>query len=210
MMHFYSSPGSCGIGIRILLEEVGAKYDATLMNLAAKEHLTGDYKKVNPKTKVPALVRDDGSVLTEFQTIAFWLADAFPEAELLPADGEGRLRVMEIMDYMVASVHMRGFTFVIVPHKFTQTPEFQAEIVAHGKAQIAIGFGNLAETLGDKDYLMGPFTPADAVLFYMTRWALAKGIDMPPAIAAHHNRMLDRPAVKRALVREGIQVGRAA
>ncbi len=210
MMHFYSSPGSCGIGMRILLEETGAGFEATLFNLAAKEHLNDAYRAVNPKTKVPALVREDGSVLTEFQAIAFWLADTYPEARLLPTDAEARLRVMELLDYMVGSVHMRGFTFVIVPGKFTQNPDFQAELVAHGTAQIATGFGNLSEMLGDKAYLMGDFSIADAAMFYMTRWALMKGIDMPANVAAHHNRMLERPAVQRAIAGEGIEVGRAA
>ncbi|CUH81254.1 glutathione S-transferase family protein [Tropicibacter naphthalenivorans] len=209
MMQFYTSPGSCAVGTRILLEETGAEYQAHRFNLGAKEHLNDDYKKLNPKAKVPALVRPDGSVLTETQAIAFWLADAFPEAALLPEGAEGRLRVMELLDYMVGSVHMRGFTFVIVPHKFGPTPEFQEQIKAHGKAQIAIGFGNISEVLGDKDYLFGAFSVADAVLFYMTRWAVMVGLDMPANIAAHHNRMLDRPATQRALKGEGIEVGRA-
>ena len=208
-MHFYTSPGSCGIGMRVLLEETGAPYEAHALNFAAKEQLEERYRAVNPKGKVPALVRPDGTLVTEFQTIAFWLADAFPEARLLPSDAEGRLRVMELLDYMVGSVHMRGFTFVIVPGKFTQSPDFQAEIVAHGKAQIAIGFGNLSERLGGNAYLFGDFTVADGALFYMTRWAVDKGVDMPANIAAHHNRMLTRPAVQRAIAGEGIEVGQA-
>ncbi|WP_425097940.1 glutathione S-transferase family protein [Tropicibacter sp. S64] len=210
MMHFYSSPGSCGIGIRVLLEEVGARFEAHALNFAAKEQMDAPYRAVNPKGKVPALVRDDGSLLTEFQAIAFWLADAFPDAALVPSDPEGRLRVMEIMDYMVGSVHMRGFTFVIVPGKFTPTPAFQEELVTHGKAQIAIGFATLVDVLGDKDYLMGAFGIPDAALFYMTRWAVEKGVNLPPSLAAHHNRMLSRPAVLRALEGEGIAVRRAA
>ena len=209
-MKLFTSPGSCSLGIRVLLEEAGADYEAQKLDFASKEQLGDAYRSVNPKGKVPALVRPDGSLLTEFQTIAFWLADAYPDANLLPADAEARLRVMEVLDFIVGSVHMRGFTFVIVPMKFSPNESTQADLVAHGKAQIEIGFARLAEILGDKDWLMGDFTVADAALFYLTRWAVAKGLDMPAALAAHHNRMLQRPAVLRALDGDGMPADKAA
>ncbi len=209
MLQFYSSPGSSGFGMRVLLEESGAAYQVHRLNLAAKEQLAEPFRSINPKGKVPALVREDGTLVTEFQTIAFWLADAYPEAGLLPRDAEGRMRAMEIMDFIVASLHMRGFTFVLMPGKFTQTPDFQAELTAYGKDQIAIGFGHVSDVLGDQDYLLGDFSVADGALFYTTRWAVAVGLDLPTNVAAHHNRMLTRPAVQRAIEAEGVTVGQA-
>lgn len=209
MMKYFYALNTCSIGIRVLLEEIGAPYAAHQIDFAAKQQFSPEFRVINPKGKVPALVREDGSLVTEFQTIAFWLADSHPQAGLLPRDPEGRMRVMEILDFIVAAVHMRGFTFVLVPHKFTQNPEFQAELVAHGKDQVQIGFDRLSDVLGDKDWLMGAFSIADAGLFYLTQWASVKGIDMPPSIRAFHNRMLDRPSVGRALAGEGLEIRRA-
>jgi glutathione S-transferase len=202
-MKFFWAQNTCAIGIRVILEELGLDYEPLKIDFASKQQFTPEYSAVNPKRKVPALVRDDGTTVTEFQAIAFWLARSHPGAGLLAEDLEGQTRAMEVMDFIVASVHMRGFTFVLVPMKFSQNAEFQAEIAAHGKAQIAIGFERLAEILGDQDWLMGGYSIADATLFYITHWATMKGIEMPETIRAHHNRMLDRPAVQRALAGDG-------
>ena len=208
-MKFFYSPNSCAIGIHIILEEIGADYESVGISLADKDQLRPEFQALNPKGKVPTLIRDDGSTLTEFQTIAFWLARMTPEAGLYPDGLEDQTRLMELLDFIVASVHMRGFTFISVAPKFTPNQEAQKDLQAHGRAQADLGFARLAEILGDKDHLLGDFSLADAALFYLTHWALRADVPMPAAIAAHHNRMSDRPAVKRALAAEGMPELRA-
>lgn len=204
MTTFYYSTNSCSLGIRVILEELGLAYDAVPIDFRSREQLGPAYAAVNPKRKVPALIRPDGSLLTEFQAIAFWLARSHPDAHLLAEDLEGQIRTMEVMDFIVASVHMRGFTFIIAPAKFAASAEAQAELQAHGLAQVAQGFDRLAETLGDKTWLMGDYSIADAALFYVSNWAVTRQIALPPAIADHHARMGARPAVRRALAGEGL------
>jgi glutathione S-transferase len=83
---FYA-PGACSIGIHVLLEEIGLPYAAEPVNLrepAAHRPLTA----LNPKSRVPALLRQDGSVLTEFSAIAVWLAGTHPAAALLPGEAD--------------------------------------------------------------------------------------------------------------------------
>lgn len=204
MTTFFYAPNTCCIGIRVLLEEVGMPVTAVPIDFKSRQQFSAEYAAVNPKRKVPALVRDDGSLLTEFQAMAFWLAETHPQAGLLSADLETRIRTMEVMDFIVASVHMRGFTFVIAPMKFTTDEAAQADLVAHGRAQIEAGFDRLAEVLGDKNWLMGSYSIADAALFYLENWAGPRGIALPAPIAAHHARMLARPAVQRALAADTI------
>ena len=43
------------------------------------------------------------------------------------------------LDFIVGSVHMRGFTFVLKPDKFTENEALRGDLVDHGKAQIEIG-----------------------------------------------------------------------
>ena len=212
MIQFYYATNSCSLGIRVLLEELGLAYEAHRIDFASKQQFTPEYRAVNPKGKVPALVREDGSLLTEFQTIAFWLARSHPEAGLIGADLEAQTRTLELLDFIVGSVHMRGFTFVAVPAKFSPNEQTQKDLVAHGLGQIEIGFARLAEVLDGKDWLTGRFGPADCALFYLTCWAVQGSLAMPAALAAHHNRMLERPAAQRALKGEGLadKVTRAA
>jgi glutathione S-transferase len=44
----------------------------------AGDHLKSENLAVNPKATIPTLVRDDGSAITEFQAIAWWLARRYP------------------------------------------------------------------------------------------------------------------------------------
>ena len=58
---------------------------------------------------MPTLTRDDGSILTEYPAIAYWLAKSNPFADLLPDDIDQQARALELTDYAVATIHMQGF-----------------------------------------------------------------------------------------------------
>ena len=57
---------TCSVGIHVLMEEIGAPYDLKIVDFSKGEQKTPEYKALNPKGKVAALVREDGSVLTEY------------------------------------------------------------------------------------------------------------------------------------------------
>ena len=65
-MKLMYSPGACSVGIHVLLEEIGKPYEAQLVNLREGAQFKPEFTSVNPKSKVPTMVRDDGSVLTEY------------------------------------------------------------------------------------------------------------------------------------------------
>ena len=84
-MKLYYAPGACSLGIHVLLEESGAPFEPTLLNLREGAQFKPEFTSINVKSKVPTLVRDDGSVLTEFTAIAYWIAAKYPAAKLMPA-----------------------------------------------------------------------------------------------------------------------------
>src|SRR5689334_20681556 len=98
-MKFYWGPHTCAIGIHILLEEIGKPYESVKMDVAGGATQQEPFKSINPKGKVPTLVRDDGTVMTEYGAIATWLARTNPDKGLIPADPEAERRGMEVMDY---------------------------------------------------------------------------------------------------------------
>lgn len=198
----FHSPGTCSDGIAFLLAELGVPHQIHSVNLAKGEHLTAEYRSANPKGKVPALRRADGSVLTEFQTIAFWLGRHFPQSGLVGDDLEEQVRILELMDFMVASVHMRGFTFMKVPQKFIPDAEAQKALRAHGRAEVEKGLRHLSAVLGDKDFLMGRLTLTESAAIYLLRWAVAAKVDMPENMHALHDRLMARPAARRAFPSE--------
>ena len=93
-MKLHYSPGACSIGIHVLLEEIGKPYETALTSTREGAQFRPDFVAINPKSKVPTLIRRDGSVLTEYPAIAFWLARTNPEAKLLPDDPDAQARAL--------------------------------------------------------------------------------------------------------------------
>lgn len=199
MLTFYHSPQSCSNGILLLLHEVGAAFETRIVDVRAGDQRGAAYLALNPKGKVPALGLEDGAVLTEFGAIALWLAESDPQAGLAPADPTERARLLEMLDFIVGSVHMRGFTFDKVPQKFLADPDGQAALKAHGRAEVIKGLKVLSDMMGDAPYLIGRFSVADSALFYVLDWAVQDGgYDVPANLMACLKRIKARPAYAAA------------
>lgn len=205
-MKFYMTPGSCSTGIHILLEEVGAVFEVYIVNLPAGDHLKPDYLAINPKGTIPTLVRNDGTVITEFQAIAWWLARQYPRRGLLPTDAEGEVRVLEAMNHAVGTIHGQGFTRIFTTANFTPNPADHDAVQARGRQIVEDGFAVMDGLLAGREYLAGTFSIADAALFYTEFWADRLKLPLPPNCAAHFRRMLARPAVSQVLREEGYRV----
>lgn len=169
-MKLFYAPGACSVGIHILLEEIGKPYETQVVNTREGQQFAAPFVTVNPKSKVPVLVRDDGSVLTEFPAIAYWLARTNPDKKLLPDDVEGQARALEAMDYAVATVHMQGFSRIARPGNFSPNEADADKVKARGREIFERGIHNLDQTLAGKDYAVGSFSIADVALFYVELW----------------------------------------
>src|SRR5687767_154175 len=101
MLRLYYSPGACSLSPNIALREAGFAFEMERVDLRAKTTEKGaDYRAVNPKGYVPALVLDDGQVLTEGVAIVQWIADQKPELGLAPPAGSlERLRLQEWLNF---------------------------------------------------------------------------------------------------------------
>ncbi|WP_135468520.1 glutathione S-transferase family protein [Crenalkalicoccus roseus] len=206
-MKLYYSPGACSLGIHVVMEEIGKPYELALVPLKEGAQYKPDYVAINPKSKVPALQRDDGSVLTEWPVIATWLAKTNPEARLIPTDLEGEIRCLEMMDYVCGTIHPQGFTRQFRTANFTPREEDHPKVVEQGKQLAARYFDTLEKgwTHDGTWVLPSGYSVADAALFFVEYWATRRsGMSLPPHLDAHLKAMLARPAVQRALQREGL------
>ena len=200
---FYMTPGSCSTGIHLLLEECGLVFEAYIVNLLAGDQYKKDFLAINPKGTIPALVLDDGTALTEFSAIAWWLARTYPKRKLLPESIEGEVRVLGLMNYAVHTLHTQGFARIFTTERFAPSSHDHESIKAQGRQIVENGLALMARELEGRSYLADHFTIADAALFYNEFWADRIGIPLPPNCAAHYRRMLTRPAVRQVLAEEG-------
>ncbi len=204
-MKLYYAPGACSVGIHVLLEEVGAPYEAVRVNLREGEQFQPDFTGVNPKQKVPAVERNDGSVLTEYPAIAFWIASRFPTAGLMPMGLEAQARALECTDYCVATMHMQGFSRMFRPANFAPTESDHEAVKARGAEIFSKGLALMDKALEGQDWLVGSYSFADSALFYVSFWWNARmQKDLPANVADHYDRMKARGAVQRVMAAEGL------
>ena len=208
MMDFYMTPGSCSTGIHILLEELDILFSAHIVDLPGGQQHTPEFLAINPKGTIPVLVREDGTALTEFQAIAWWLAITHPRANLLPDEAGQEADVLEVMSHAVGTIHMQGFTRIFTPERYMLREDDRAAVEARGKLLVTKGFNVVASCLEASmtGYAVGEFTIADAALFYVEFWADRTGLKLPDACRQHFELMCTRPAVQRVLMEEGYRI----
>ena len=200
-MKLYYKAGACSLSPHIILRETGVDFSLVKVDLAAKKTEEGDdYLEVNAKGQVPALLLDDGSLLTEGVAIVQFLADKVPDRQLLaPAGSMTRYHTLEWLNYIATELH-KGFSPLFNP----ATPD---EFKAITRKALEKKFHYVNEELNDKQWLMGlRFSVADAYLFTVLRWAQALKLEIGDLknIEAFIERMKARPAVAAALAAEGI------
>lgn len=205
-MKFYFAPGACSFGIHTILEEIGKPYEAIAVDFKNNAQYSAEYKAINPKSKVPALVRDDGSLLTEFPVIAMWLAKTNRDKNLVPTDLEGETRCAEMLDYICGTVHPQAFTRQFRPNRFTPTEADIPKIVEEGKQYAERYFATIQDGWTGGDWVLPTgFSVADAALFFAEYWGVKRSaMTLPSHLANHFAKMMARPAVQRALTAEGM------
>lgn len=200
-MKLYFFPGACSLSPHIILREAGLSFDVEKVDLATKTTASGaNYRSINPKGYVPALQFDNGDVLTEGPAIVQYLADQVPEKKLVPAAGTmERYKLVEWLNYISTEIH-KSFSPLFNPATSEQTREAVSKALAQR-------FDFVAQQLQQGDYLMGnQFTVADAYLFTVLGWARHVKIDLSPwpVLTGYVERVAARPAVKAALIAEGL------
>lgn len=179
MLTLYLAPGSSSMAPHIALHEIGAPFEIRPLSFAREEQRAPEYLAINPEGKVPTLVVD-GEPLTEVAAILYYLALRFPEAGLLPDGIAQQAQVFSWMSFIAATIH---------PARTAGADRTRAVL------------GQAEHRLGARDWAVGGrMTIADIHLFRLF-WRLrnAFGLDAEqfPALVAHHDRMMARPAVAR-------------
>ena len=195
-MKLYYAPGACSLSPHIALHEAGLAHDLVKVDLKAKKLSTGeDFNTINPKGQVPALLLDNGELVTEGPVIVQMIADRVPDKKLAPANGTTeRYKLQEWLNFIGTEVH-KSFGPLFNPTLSDETKTFFRNRI-NGKLSY------IDSKLADRDYLMGPqFTVADAYLYTMLRWADGMKIDITgfKNLVAYKARVAARPQVQAAL-----------
>ena len=197
-MKLYFARGTISIAVAICLEEAGLAYEAVKVDFASGEQTKRPYLELNPKGRVPTLITDGGTTLTETGALLDYIAAIAPDAALLPADAEDAAHMRGVMYYLASTMHvahahkMRGHRWADQQSSWddmaTKVPETMTACAAYVEAECLRG-----------DFVTGDrLSIADPYLFITCNWLAGDGVDVTqfPKISAFLARMEERPSVK--------------
>ena len=199
-MKLYYSPGACSLSPHIALAEAGLAYNVEKVDLKTKKTESGaDFFAINAAGYVPALVLDNGEVLTEGPAIVQYIADLAPTKKLAPPAGSfERVRLQEVLNFISTELH-KSFSPLFNP----ATPEDWKTVV---RGLIGRRLDVVEQKLAGRDYLLGEFSVADGYLFTILGWTRLVGIDLKEnaVLTAYIARVKARPGVQQAMKEEGL------
>lgn len=205
---FYS-PGACSLAPHIVLEELETDYTLELVSIPEGKTQSPEYLKVNPKGRVPALYVD-GPILTEAPAILFYLGMSDEAKELLPTDTSSLSRCMEWFNWLSGTVHSLAFGQLWRPERFSNDASHYNAISEKARQNIADAFSAIEEKFREKNWAVNEkYSVVDPYILVFYRWGNRIGIDMRttyPYWTKHALRVVDRPAVLRALQQERISI----
>ncbi len=188
---FYTNPMSRGRIVRWMLEEVGQPYRTELLEWGSTMKAPA-YLAINPMGKVPAITHG-GQVVTEVAAICAYLADAFPQANLVPPPAE-------------RGAYYRWMFFAAGPLESAITNRSLGFAVPAEREAMA-GYGNfdramdvLERAVTQGEYVAGArFSTADVLIGSHIGFGLRFGsIDKRPVFIEYLERVSGRPAAVRA------------
>lgn len=205
----HAAPGACSLAPHIILEEIGDPYNLALMSPGHPETTTGEFHSLNPKGRIPVLVRDN-YILTEAPAILFHLALERPDSRLLDRSGENIARTVEWCNWLSGTVHAVAVRMIWKPAYFSNAADDHGRIIEKGKQHLAVAFSFIEAKLSNDSWAVGGmYSIADAYLLVFYRWGNRMNIDMKasyPCWTLHAQRLEGRPAVANSLRQEGISI----
>jgi glutathione S-transferase len=171
MLKFYYYPGACSLAPHLVLEWIGAPYEAIRLKLGDP-----NYSAINPAGGAPAVDTGEGWMLTQAGAVLHYLARRFPKARL---GSDGPLRDEAELDrrshFLTGGLHPAFFP-LFSPQRYTSSQDAAAleAVKTAAQALVARKLDLLDAHLAGKDHMLGGRrTFLDAYAPPMLRWAAA-------------------------------------
>lgn len=202
---------------QIALEETGAEYDVVEVELMPSP--PDWYLSLNPHGKLPSLVdRRPGAgetIVFPSAAILCHLADAHPEAHLLPPPGTPERALCYRSLFDMAEMLNSSYMMNSYPERFSTDPGHAAQIAHKGAQWIVHYLGQINEALRSGPYLAGSdYSICDIYMYVMARWYVysldgwdyeeAKPFEQFEQLVSSCQSIEARPAVERALAADEI------
>lgn len=188
-MQLIYAKGACSFSVHLMLEEIGKRYETLQVSLKDKTVL----EQFNEKSYVPALILDDGTLLTEAISILQYLADINHRSDLLADVGTmERTKTVEWLTYFSSELH-KGIGPLF--HRENLAKEYLEQV----NQKISKRLSYLDKELKGKKFLMNDFTIADMYAIAILRIGDHVKVDYSPfpEIVRYKKLLEELPLVKK-------------
>lgn len=205
-MKLYTMSGTCALAPNIAIAWADAPIE--IVNLERGEQKGEAYLAINPRGQVPALVFDDGDVLTEVTAILGYISEAHVgDAEYARDQRAGR-KEAEALSFLSSEVHA-AFRGHFAPSTFANTPQSEKTVRHLTYDRLNAYFHRLNDWIEESDgpWLLEERTYADAYLYIIMRWVERTPLQLEhyPNLAIHQQAMEQDAGVLLALSRQGMK-----
>jgi glutathione S-transferase len=192
-MKLYEFGPTRSIRVRWTLQELGVDFEPIRVNLVAGEQDLPEFLKINPAGKIPVLV-DGDMVLTESVAIVLYLAEKYPDKDLLPASLNERAQVNRWL--LFAATELEQPLWRIARHTalYPEEQRLPREVVL-ASAEFKDMASVLEKHMRGRQFVAGnSVSVADFVMAYTLDWGNEyKLLHGCPQLLAYMERMYARP-----------------
>lgn len=174
---YWRSTSSYRLRIALALKRVEA--EQVFVNLLRGEQRSDDYRALNPHGRVPTLVLDDGTVLTQSPAIIEYLEEEFPDPPLLPESSVSRAKVRAVAAIIGCDVHPLH-NLGPLNHLRSTFGHSEPEVADWIATWIEQGLAAIETMIGEQDYCFGP-RPGLADVFLVPQLYAARRFGVPLA-----------------------------
>ncbi len=169
----YYALGSAAMGVRVILEEIGAPYELIQTTIDMDKPRPPEQLALNPNGWVPVLIWGDNAMY-ECAAITVFLCDRHPEVKLAPKiDEPERGLFLQTLVYFSNSVQ-NAFQLNYYPDRFSDTPADEPSAQRRGIRRLRETWKVIDDQIGDNEWVLGDrFSAADIYLFMLTTWLKA-------------------------------------
>lgn len=191
---------SASMGVRVMLEEIGASYELIPTSVQMDQPRPPELLAINPNGWVPVLMWEGGAMY-ECAAITVFLCDRHPESQLAPAvDDPARSLYLQTLVYFSSSVQ-NAFQLTYYPDRFADTPADEPGAQSRGNRRLAETWRVIDDQIGDNEWVLGNrFSAADIYLFMLTTWIRPglghPGTDKFTNVKRIADRVMQRPSVQ--------------
>lgn len=168
MIKLFGSPGCGSAAVEAILELAGQPYEYVKTSYWDQNERFAELAALNPQAKVPTLVFDDGTVMTESAAMLLYFGEKAPG--LIPTDPMQRAQFLRWMVFIPANIYAM-FDIGDVPSRWVEGEEEQKALKEKALQQRRVFWGLVEKQVAPAPYVLGAdMSVLDIYVAMVSRW----------------------------------------